>query len=156
MPSAKPHPVSGPRPDCVFCRIVTGAAPADLVARSDRALAFLTIGPLAEGHTLVVPQRHAGDLTEISSEDTVAVWKLVHDVETRLRAARLADGVSLFAMSGAAAEQSVFHLHVHVVPRRAGDGLDLTGWWQARVGSSSPERRAELARRIRGAGAPVG
>lgn len=156
MPPVKPSTPPGPRADCVFCRIVTGAAPADIVARSDRAIAFLTIGPLAEGHTLVVPQRHAGDLTEISSEDTVAVWKLVHDVETRLRAAHLAEGVSLFAMSGAAAEQSVFHLHVHVVPRRARDGLDLTGWWQGRVQASSPERRAELARRIRSAGSPAG
>ena len=153
--SGRTPPPAGARRDCIFCQIAAGRAPAELVARSDRALAFLTIGPLAEGHTLVVPVRHAGDLTEISAQDTAAVWQLVHDVEGRLRAAGLAEGVSLFAMSGAAAEQSVFHLHVHVVPRRRGDGLDLTGWWDSKLRHPTPDRQRELARRIRAAGAPV-
>ena len=156
------RPPSTPRPPpagalgCIFCQIVAGRAPAEVVARSDRAVAFLTIGPLAEGHTLVVPFRHASDLTEISAQDTSAVWQLVHDVENRLRAAGLADGVSLFAMSGTAAEQSILHLHVHVVPRRHGDGLDLTSWWEARLRHPSAARQAELARRIRSGGAPLG
>ncbi|HEV2316133.1 MAG TPA: HIT family protein [Thermoplasmata archaeon] len=143
------------RPDCIFCQIVAGKAPAEVIARTDRALAFLTIGPLAEGHTLVVPAAHAGDLTEVSTQDTGAVWQLVHDVERRLRAAGLAQGVSLFVMSGEVAEQSVFHLHVHVVPRRNGDGLDLTRWWQERVRQPTAPHQQEIARRLRAAGAPV-
>jgi histidine triad (HIT) family protein len=156
-PPPPPRPAAPTaRPECIFCQIVSGRAPAEVVARSDRALAFLTIGPLAEGHTLVVPVRHAEDLTEISAQDTAAVWQLVHDVEGRLRASGLAEGVSLFAMSGAAAEQSIFHLHVHVVPRRRGDGLDLTRWWEAKLRHPSAARQAELARRIRWGGAAPG
>jgi histidine triad (HIT) family protein len=155
MPPSRPPERPSSRPDCIFCRIISGAAPAEVVARSDRALAFLTIGPLTEGHSLVVPRRHATDLTDVSHQDTQAVWSLVHDVERRLRGAGLAEGVDVICYSGAAAEQGVFHLHLHVVPRRGGDGLSLNRWWEERTRTTDPSRQAELARRIRAAGAPV-
>jgi histidine triad (HIT) family protein len=154
-PARAPAP-SFNRPGCIFCQILLGEAPAEVVARSDRALAFLTIGPLAEGHTVVIPRTHAADLTEVSVQDTLAVWALVHDVERRLRTARLAEGVDVVCFSGSAAEQAVFHLHLHVVPRRPHDGLALNRWWESQVRPVTSERQAELARRIRAAGAPVG
>jgi diadenosine tetraphosphate (Ap4A) HIT family hydrolase len=154
-----PAPTRSPpnsRVDCIFCQIIAGRASAEVVARSDRAVAFLTIGPLTEGHTLVVPVRHATDLTEVSNQDTQAVWQLVHDVGGRLHAAGLAEGVNLFVMSGVAAEQAILHLHIHVVPRRRGDGLDLNRWWESKVRKVDPARHAEVARKIRSSGAPVG
>jgi diadenosine tetraphosphate (Ap4A) HIT family hydrolase len=136
---------------CIFCRILRGEAPAEFVARSDRAVAFLTIEPLAEGHTLVLPIAHAPDLTAVSTQDTEAVWRLVHTVERRLRLAGFAEGVDVICFSGAPAEQGVLHLHVHVIPRRAGDALNVNRWWKDRQRSTTPARQAEVARRIRAA-----
>lgn len=145
-----------PAPDpCIFCRIVRRELPAEVVAHSDRALAFLTIGPVAEGHTLVIPKRHAADLTEVAAVDSQALFVLVHDVEQRLRRSGLAEGVDLLCLSGRAAEQGVFHLHVHVIPRRTGDRLEINRWFESKLRSTTPHRQAELGRQIRSAGAPV-
>jgi histidine triad (HIT) family protein len=134
--------------DCAFCDIVAGRLPAWKVAENDRAVAFLTLGPLAEGHSLVVPRRHATVLEELDPDDLPAFWTLVQEVSRRLRAAGFATGTNLVVASGRAAEQEVPHLHVHVVPRKEGDGLDLTGRWRSRVRELPAERQSEVAARI--------
>jgi len=135
---------------CVFCGIVAGTVPAWKVAENDRAVAFLTLGPVAEGHSLVVPRRHVTVLEELTSDDLPALWTLVQEVSRRLRAAGFATGTNVIVASGRAAEQEVPHLHVHVVPRKEGDGLDLNGWWGLRVRALPAERQSEVAARILG------
>jgi histidine triad (HIT) family protein len=134
---------------CVFCEIVVGRAPASFVAENASALAFLTIGPIRDGHALVVPKRHLVEYPDASASELAAIFDLGSVVVRRQRRALASTGETLFLASGLAGEQSVFHLHLHVVPRHEGDGLDLTSWWQLRM--QTPERAAldSVALRLR-------
>jgi histidine triad (HIT) family protein len=123
---------------CVFCEIVARSSPASYVAESDNAVAFLTIGPIRVGHTLVVPKRHVVEFRDASASELAGILLLGSEVVTLQRRALGSTGETLFLASGTAGEQSVFHLHLHVVPRHDGDGLDLTSWWQRRM--LKPER----------------
>lgn len=108
---------------CVFCAIVAGRAPARVVREDERTLAFLDINPLTRGHALVVPKAHADDLLDVAVEDLEAVARGAQAVARRAKERLGADGVNLIQATGAAAFQTVFHLHVHVLPRYAGDGI---------------------------------
>ena len=112
-------------PDCLFCKIIAGEIPGTIVAEDDRTVAFMDINPATRGHALVVPRRHATDLGEISSEDFAAVADAARRLAIRARSALGADGVNLMNSWGPAAWQTVFHLHVHVIPRYADDPLKL-------------------------------
>lgn len=108
---------------CIFCAIVAGEAEAFVIGSSPTAVAFLDIAPLSRGHTLVVPTRHVTDLLEGGADVLHEVAPLVEEV-ARLLVARLgADGLNLFQSTGEAAGQEVPHFHVHLVPRRRGDGV---------------------------------
>jgi histidine triad (HIT) family protein len=111
--------------DCIFCKIIAGELPAQKVDEDERTVAFMDIAPATRGHALVVPRRHARDLLEIDDEDLAAVSlaakRLAHRVKDRLGA----DGVNLINSCGPAAWQTVFHFHIHVIPRYAGDPLKL-------------------------------
>jgi histidine triad (HIT) family protein len=113
--------------DCVFCEIVAGRAPAAVVHRSDRAIAFMpNDGLLAPGHCLVAPLAHSTDLFDVGDEALNATMLLVKRLSEAMRATLGAGGVNVLNASGPHSEQSVFHLHFHVVPRWAGDGF--TTW----------------------------
>lgn len=111
--------------DCIFCEIVANRAPAAKLYEDDRVLAFFTIGPVAEYHTLVIPKRHAADIFEISPEDWGAVNAAVHKITAAYKAQLGITDVQIITSNGAAGQQDVFHLHVHIVPRSAGDGQDV-------------------------------
>jgi histidine triad (HIT) family protein len=111
--------------DCIFCKIVAGELPATVVASDERALAFLDISPATRGHTLVIPRAHAKDLHEVDPENLEATIALAQRVAGRARDRLGADGVNLLQSSGTAAWQTVFHFHIHVIPRYAGDPLRL-------------------------------
>jgi histidine triad (HIT) family protein len=147
MPSV--HKETRTRP-CIFCEIVAGRAPVSLVAEDTLSLAFLTTGPLRDGHTLVIPKRHVVELTDPTPEELASVFQLGAEVAQRLRRILGSQGETLFVASGNAGEQSVLHLHLHVVPRMETDGLDLTSWWAARM--KTPPRPAldSIAARLRG------
>lgn len=123
MPSFQKEARTAP---CIFCEIVAGRAPAARIAENSLSIAFLTIGPLREGHSLVIPRRHAVELTDAISEELAAMFQLGAEIARRQRRFLGSQGETLFLASGNAGEQSVFHLHLHVVPRIAGDALDLT------------------------------
>lgn len=116
-------PTAGAQVTCIFCEIVARRASAYVVGGSDRALAFLDRSPAAAGHALVVPKEHAVDLLDVTVESLTAVLALAKVIARRQVTALQADGISLFQSSGAAAGQDVFHFHVHLIPRHAGDGL---------------------------------
>jgi histidine triad (HIT) family protein len=108
---------------CPFCEIVAGRLPAAVLHEDDATIAFLDITAVMEGHTLVIPKRHAADLWEISEPDAVAVMRTVHRLAAHLQSVLRADGLTLFQANRPAGWQDVFHLHVHLVPRRDGDHL---------------------------------
>jgi histidine triad (HIT) family protein len=108
--------------DCVFCRIRDGQIPSTRVYEDERTIAFMDINPLNEGHTLVIPRTHAATLFEVDESDLRAAIATARRVAVAIRAALHPDGLNLLQANGAAAFQSVPHLHFHLVPRFTGDG----------------------------------
>ena len=122
-------------PQCVFCKIVAGDLPCIAVHEDDTTLAFMDINPATRGHVLVIPRRHARDLLDVPRDDLHACVAVGQDLAGRCRERLGADGVNLFVASGRAAWQSVFHFHVHVIPRYRDDALRTP--WTASPGSAS-------------------
>jgi histidine triad (HIT) family protein len=111
--------------DCICCKIVAGELPAAKVDEDERTLAFMDINPWARGHALVIPKQHARDLGAIGEDDLAACAAMAKRVAGLQRERLGADGVNLLNAYGAAAWQSVFHFHFHVIPRYEGDPLRL-------------------------------
>jgi histidine triad (HIT) family protein len=118
-----PEPDARAARQCVFCAIASGIAPARIVFEDEATLAFLDIAPAVEGHTLVIPRRHAPDLWASSADDAAAVMRTAHAVARRIRDVLGPEGLTLFQANRSAGWQDIYHLHVHVVPRHQGDGL---------------------------------
>jgi histidine triad (HIT) family protein len=112
-------------PNCIFCKIVAGELPSTIVAEDERTVAFMDINPATRGHALVVPRRHATDLLEVGEDDLAAVASAAKRLAARQTRALGADGVNLLNSCGSAAWQTVFHFHVHVIPRYDDDPLRL-------------------------------
>lgn len=109
---------------CIFCKIVAGEAAASIVHRDEHVLAFMDVSPVVEGHVLVIPAHHAPDLAGVTDEAGARMFALGRRVAASLRASGLpCEGVNFFLADGAAAGQTVFHSHLHVIPRVRGDGL---------------------------------
>ena len=112
-------------PDCLFCKIVAGEIPATRVREDERTIAFMDINPATRGHLLVVPREHSRDLLEITAEDLAACAAAAQDLAKRVTDRLGADGVNLLNSCGSPAWQTVFHFHIHVIPRYDGDPLRL-------------------------------
>lgn len=107
---------------CIFCAIAAGDADASIVYEDAHAVAFLDVSPLTTGHTLVIPRRHVVDL--LHSRGVVAELGAALESTAALLVEKLgSDGINAFQATGAAAGQTVFHLHFHLLPRTSGDGL---------------------------------
>ena len=117
--------MADPDPDCLFCKIVAGELPATIVAEDERTIAFMDISPATRGHTLVIPRAHVRDLHAVDPDDLRAVAVAAQRLASRARDRLGADGVNLLNSNGAAAWQTVFHFHVHVIPRYERDPLRL-------------------------------
>jgi histidine triad (HIT) family protein len=111
--------------NCLFCGIVAGTIPSTQVASDDRAIAFMDINPATPGHLLVIPRVHSTDLREADPEDLIAATLLAQSLVSRVIDRLDADGANLLSCIGADAWQSVFHTHLHVIPRYKGDPLQL-------------------------------
>ena len=119
-------------PDCLFCKIAAGDLPATVVYEDERTLAFMDINPGSRGHLLVIPREHSADLLEIGAEDLAAVARTAQVMAGRVKDKLSADGVNLINSCGSRAWQTVFHFHMHVIPRYDGDTLRLP--WQPAPG----------------------
>jgi histidine triad (HIT) family protein len=113
--------------DCVFCGIVAGRVPSSQLYSDDDVVAFLDIRPLTTGHLLVVPRKHASGLDALDERTGARLFAAAQRLARAVRGSGLpCDGVNLFLADGAAAGQEVFHLHLHVLPRTAGDGFTIS------------------------------
>ncbi|QJE95037.1 HIT family protein [Luteolibacter luteus] len=111
---------------CIFCRIISGGLGAARIGENDLALAFLDIRPVNRGHVLVVPRRHVSSFGDLGAEESVAVFQLIREVTSALKAELPGcEGITLSAADGEAAGQEVPHAHFHVIPRSSGDDF---GW----------------------------
>jgi histidine triad (HIT) family protein len=127
---------------CLFCSIVAGQIPSMKVAEDEKTFAFMDINPAADGHLQVIPKRHSRDLLEIAPDDLAAVTLAAQRIAAVAVPALGADGVNLINCCGAAAWQSVFHFHLHVIPRYTDKDRDrLTLPWVPDV----PGDRAAIA-----------
>jgi histidine triad (HIT) family protein len=111
--------------DCIFCKIVAGELPATIVDEDESTIAFMDINPATRGHALVIPRLHARDLLSIAPDELTAVILAAQRLAVRAKQRLSADGVNVINSCGAAAWQTVFHFHVHVIPRYAEDPLRL-------------------------------
>jgi len=133
-------------PDCLFCGIVAGSIPSETIDTDERTVAFMDINPATPGHALVVPREHSADLMEIGEQDLTATILASQRLAKRMKDGLAADGIDLINACGAAAWQTVFHFHIHVVPRYEDDPLKLP--WVPAPGD--PGQIAEIAERLRG------
>ena len=134
--------------DCLFCGIVAGDVPAQIVDSDEHTVAFMDISPATRGHALVVPREHSRDLMEISDADLERTALAARRLARRIDETLEPDGINLLNSCRPAAWQTVFHFHVHVVPRYEDDPLKLP--WVP--GPGDPDEIERIAGRIRGEG----
>ena len=113
--------------DCIFCKIVAGEMDSEIVQEDEHTVAFMDINPWTRGHALVIPRRHSRNLYEIEDEDLDRTMEAAKRLALRMRDRLGADGVNILNSSEPAAWQTVFHFHVHVIPRYEDDPLRLPG-----------------------------
>ena len=131
--------------DCVFCRIVARQIPATVVHEDEHTLAFMDLGQVNPGHVLVAVKAHAENLYALDDAQAGAVLRAAARVARAIRDAFRPEGLSVYQANGKAAGQTVFHYHVHLVPRHEGDGMALT--WP--VKNPPREKLEEYAAKIR-------
>lgn len=131
--------------DCVFCKIVAGQIPSTRVYEDEHTLAFMDLGQVNPGHVLVAVKKHAANVFELDEAQAEAVARTSVKVSRALKIAFQPEGLSVYQANGKAAGQTVFHYHVHLLPRHAGDGMELT--WP--VKNPPREKLEEYAGKIR-------
>ena len=138
--------MSATDPSCIFCKIVAKQIPASLVYEDDETLAFMDLGQVNPGHVLVATKAHAENVFELDDAQASAVFRTTARVARALREAFQPPGVTLFQANGKAALQTVFHFHMHVLPRWESDGMALV--WPTK--NPPREKLEEYAAKIRG------
>jgi histidine triad (HIT) family protein len=131
--------------DCVFCKLVARQIPASIVYEDEATLAFMDLGQVNPGHVLVACRAHAENIYALEDAQAAAVFRTAARVARAVRDAFGPPGLSIYQANGAPAGQTVFHFHLHVLPRHDGDGMQLV--WP--VKNPPRERLEEYAGRIR-------
>ena len=133
-------------PDCIFCKVIAHEIPAHFLWEEDETVAFMDINPWTRGHALVIPRNHSTDLLEISEQDLAATAAGAQRLARMQKEQLGCDGVNLLNSCGAAGWQTVFHFHIHSIPRYANDPLQLP----TRPEQASPDELAKVAAELRG------
>jgi len=134
--------------ECIFCAIIEGKAPAEVVFEDEETLAFMDINPANPGHTLVIPRRHARNVYDLDEETAAAVMKATVRVARAIRSALQPDGLNLVQSNERAGGQDIFHFHVHIIPRWYGDGLRLARPPQVRRTMPIEEAASKIRREV--------
>ena len=134
-------------PDCIFCKIIAGEIPSFSLHEDEHTFAFMDINPANEGHALIIPKEHAADLHTVSDTALCATVRTAKRVAAAVQTVLEPDGINLLQANGPGAAQSVFHFHLHVVPRRNGDELKMN--WGLNPGDM--DAIGALATRVRAA-----
>jgi histidine triad (HIT) family protein len=131
--------------DCIFCKILAGDLPAEVVDEDEHTVAFMDINPWTRGHALVIPRTHSRNLYEVDEADLDRSMRAAKRLATRMRDRLRCDGVNLLNACEPAAWQTVWHFHVHVIPRYDDDGLAVQ-----RPNPPDPDEIAKIAEQLRG------
>lgn len=137
---------TSPPGECIFCRLIAGEIPAAKVYEDELTLAFMDIGQVNPGHVLVAVKRHAATLLDLTPEEAGAAMQTAQRIAQALKASFDPPGITLLQANGKEGDQTVFHFHLHVVPRHGNDGIALS--WPRK----NPPREVleEYAGRLRG------
>ena len=133
--------------NCIFCKIANGEIPSSTIYEDDDFRVILDLGPAAKGHALILPKEHFKDVCELDEKTAARVLPLGAKIGTAMKKSLGCAGFNLVQNNGAAAGQTVFHFHVHIIPRYAG-GPKIAAWTP---GSETPEVLAKTAEQIRAA-----
>lgn len=131
--------------NCIFCKIANGEIPAATLYEDENFRVILDLGPASKGHALILPKSHAANIYELSDEMAAKAMILAKKMATAMTAALKCDGFNIVQNNGECAGQTVFHFHMHLIPRYKGDGVGLT--WTP--GELSDEVRDEILKKVR-------
>jgi len=132
--------------DCIFCKIISGAIPAEKVYEDENVVAFLDIKPLHIGHTLLVPKEHHRNIFDMPEQLLRELGPVLQKLSTAIKSATKADGINIGWNNEPAAGQLVFHAHLHIMPRYINDGYIH---WQGKENITDAELR-DVAQKIKG------
>lgn len=133
--------------NCIFCKIANGDIPSETIYEDERFRVILDLAPAAKGHALILPKDHFANLYEIDDDVLTGVSLVAKKVARAMKAGLNCEGLNIVQNNGELAGQTVFHYHMHVIPRYADDG-QVIGW---KPGESTPEGQAQIASSIRAA-----
>jgi histidine triad (HIT) family protein len=136
---------TSPPGQCIFCRLVSGDIPSAKVYEDALTIAFMDLGQVNPGHVLVATRRHAATLLDITAEEAAAVMQTAQRVARAVQAGFDPPGLTLLQANGREGDQTVFHFHLHVVPRHGGDGIALS-WPRKEPGAEVLRGYAERLR----------
>lgn len=131
--------------DCIFCKIAKKEIPSLKVFENDKVFSFLDISPISKGHTLVIPKQHYENIFDIPEAELKQVISVAKNLSEKIKGNLKADGIDLFNANGKEAQQSVFHFHIHIIPRYKNDNINIS-WWQTKVKKPSDEELKKLCR----------
>jgi histidine triad (HIT) family protein len=134
---------------CVFCQIIGKQIPAKIVYEDGSIIAFLDINPLSPGHTLIVPKKHVENIFDIDEKDLQHIFTIAKKISLKIKGRLQADGVNFLQASGKGAEQIIPHFHLHVVPRKEGDGINLNEWWKTKAKKLEDSKLDEIAKLLK-------
>ena len=132
-------------PDCIFCKVIAGEIPGEVVDSDDRTVTVMDNNPATRGHVVVIPREHSENLLSVSEDDLAATMGAVRRITERMQETLEPDGFNVLNNMGRAAWQSIFHFHVHVIPRYREDPLQLP--WVP--GPADPAELASVASELR-------
>jgi len=135
--------------DCIFCKIAAGEIPSATIYEDDDFRVILDLGPAAKGHALILPKEHYANITEIPDELLGKAMILAKKVVTYMMKALPCDGYNVVQNNGEAAGQTVFHFHIHLIPRYKNDGVGVT-WKQGELTDAWKQEIMEKTRGLRG------
>ena len=133
-------------PNCIFCKILAGEIPSAVVYEDDDFKAILDVNPAVRGHVIILPKNHAANIFELPDEDASKVMVVAKKIAAAVQKTYSCDGVNILQNNGKVAGQTVFHLHVHVIPRYEGDTDSIRIGWRP---GETPEDLADIAEEIR-------
>lgn len=132
--------------NCIFCKILADEIPSTIVYEDEDCRAILDVNPAARGHVIILPKKHAANIFELPDEDTAKIFVVAKKIATAVKKTYQCDGVNILQNNGEAAGQTVFHLHVHVIPRFEGDTDHINIGWRP---GDMPDDLADIAAEIK-------
>ena len=134
--------------NCIFCRIIAGEIPSKKIFEDQVTLAILDINPISEGHSLVIPKKHVAYLEDADEIILGHMTGIAGKIAKNMIRNGFADGTNLFLASHESADQTVFHIHLHVIPRRKGDNMGIGDWWREKSGGLDETKIPEILRML--------